>query len=99
MFTIPEGAPDDLRGLAIAQLRKKRDLQSHLIAFVTINLVLVAIWYVTNPDALFWPIFPILGWGIGVVLHIWDVYAPGPTEARVEREMRRLAARRRPAGS
>jgi hypothetical protein len=84
-------APTDLRALAIEQLRKKRGLQGHLIAYVTVNLLLVGIWYVTGRH-FFWPIFPLLGWGIGVVFNIWDVYMPERmTEDRIEREMRRLS--------
>jgi hypothetical protein len=33
-----------------------------------------------------------LGWGIGVAFHIWDVYAPEtPSEERIRREMDRLS--------
>jgi hypothetical protein len=86
----------DLRALAIARLRKKRDLQAHVIAYVTVNLFLAGIWYAVNPDGFFWPVFPLLGWGIGLIFHVWEVLSPAvPSEERVEREMRRLAARGR----
>ena len=39
----------------------------------------------------FWPIFPILGWGIGVAANAWDVYGRKPiTEAEIQREADRL---------
>jgi hypothetical protein len=39
----------------------------------------------------FWPVFPILGWGIGLVLNAWDVYRPeGFTEDEIRREERHL---------
>ncbi len=83
--------PTDVRALAVARLRKKRDLQAHLIAFVTVNAFLTGIWFATGADGFFWPMFPIFGWGIGVVFHVWDVYSPPEfSQARVEREMRRL---------
>lgn len=89
-----ETEPLELRDKAIARLRKKRDLQAHLIAFVTVNLVLVAIWLATGSDGFFWPMFPILVWGIGVVFHVWDVYSPElASEERIVREMRRLGRR------
>jgi uncharacterized membrane protein len=32
-----------------------------------------------------------MGWGIGIAFHAWDTYrSPEPTEAQIEREMRRL---------
>jgi 2TM domain len=83
--------PDELRKLAIEQLRKKRGLQAHLIAYVSVNAFLVAIWYVTGRP-FFWPVFPILGWGIGLAFNIWDVYLPERmTEERIQQEMQRLS--------
>jgi hypothetical protein len=84
------GQPEDLRQLAIDRLRKKRELQAHALAYLTVNLFLVGIWAVTGA-AFFWPIFPILGWGIGLALHAWDVLSPERmTEERIQREMQRL---------
>jgi 2TM domain len=81
---------EDLRKLAIKQLQKKRGLQAHIIAYLSVNLLLVAIWYASGAT-FFWPVFPILGWGIGVVFNIWDVYVPERmTEERIQKEMRRL---------
>jgi len=78
-----------LRDLALTQLKKKRDLWANLLAYVLVNGCLIAIWAVTG-SGFFWPIFPILGWGIGVFFHAWDVYSGAPSEARIRREMDRL---------
>jgi hypothetical protein len=84
----------DLRQAAITQLRKKRGLQAHALAYVMVNLFLTAIWLLFSRDGFFWPIFPIFGWGIGLAFNIWDVYWPAkPTEDQIDREMRRLAER------
>jgi hypothetical protein len=40
--------------------------------------------------AFFWPIFPLLGWGIGVAFNAWDVDRPPISEDRIRREMDRL---------
>ncbi len=37
-----------------------------LVAFVAVNLVLVAVWALSG-GGYFWPIWPMLGWGIGVL--------------------------------
>ena len=82
---------DDLRARAVTRLKAKRDFHAHLLVYVLVNGFLVLIWAVTNPDGLFWPIFPMLGWGIGVVMNAWDVYARRElTEQEIAREMRRL---------
>jgi hypothetical protein len=86
----PAAGDDTLRQLAVTRLRKKRDLQAHVIAYVLVNLLINGIWLVTGAG-FYWPIFPLLGWGIGVAFHIWDVYAPEtPSEDRIRREMDRL---------
>ncbi len=88
----PEDDAVDLRGLAIARLRKKHDLQAHLLAYVLVNLFLNVIWLLTTPGGFYWPMFPLFGWGIGVAFHIWDVYAPEtPPEDRIRQEMDRLS--------
>ena len=84
---------NDLRRLAIDQLRKKRGLQAHILAYVLVNTLLVAIWYFTG-RGFFWPVFPIFGWGIGLAFNIWDVYMPEHmTEERIQSEMKRLGHR------
>jgi hypothetical protein len=86
--------PGDLRELTIVRLRKRRELQAHLLAYVLVNLLLNGIWFVTNPGGFYWPMFPMLGWGIGVAFHVWDVYSPEvPSEERIGREMARLRRR------
>lgn len=89
----PTGAPG-LRELAIARLRKKHEFLQHATAYLLINLALIGIWLLTTPGGFFWPMFPILGWGIGVAFHALDAYSPAlPTERKIEREMNRLAHR------
>lgn len=87
-------APDEaeLRARAVKRLEDKRGLTAHLIAYSTVNLLLVAIWYSTGAD-FFWPVFPIFGWGIGVAFHVWDVVWPAATEGAIQAEVERLRAR------
>ncbi|HKG36981.1 MAG TPA: 2TM domain-containing protein [Solirubrobacterales bacterium] len=82
----------ELRDRAIANLKKKRDFRGHLLAYVLINGMLVAIWAVTGAG-FFWPAFPILGWGIGVAFNAWDVYGRSEfSEDDILREADRLRA-------
>jgi hypothetical protein len=85
--------PGELREAAVKQLRKKRDLQAHVLAYVMVNLLLNGIWLLSTPGGFYWPIFPLLGWGIGLAFNLWDVYAPAPTEGQIQREMQRLNRR------
>jgi uncharacterized membrane protein len=79
-----------LREEAIRRLRKKRDFRSHVVAYVLVNALLVGIWAITGAGY-FWPVFPILGWGIAVAFNAWDVYGRRPiTEEEIQREQSRL---------
>lgn len=82
-----------LRKQAVKRLKAKRDLGAHVLAYVMVNTLLVVIWFMTSGGGFFWPIFPILGWGIGLAFNVWDVVAPGPTEDRIRAEMDRIARR------
>jgi hypothetical protein len=74
--------PDELREVAVKRVRERHDFASHIVAFVVINLGMVAVWAVTG-QGYFWPGWVIGAWGIGVVLHAWDVScasrSPRPT--------------------
>lgn len=85
---------DELRERAIRRLKKRRDFRAHLLMYVLVNAFLVVIWAMVTPDVFFWPIFPIAGWGIGVVANAYDVYiAEDVTEEQIQREMQHLEHR------
>jgi hypothetical protein len=44
------------------------DFGEHLRVYAAVQLLLVAIWAVTGAGY-FWPVWPFMGWGIGLVLH------------------------------
>lgn len=85
---------DDLRERALTRLKKRRDFHGHLLVYALVNTFLVLIWAVTDPGGFFWPVFPIVGWGIGVVMNAWDVYRPEEfDEQYIQREIARMAKR------
>ena len=83
-----------LRDKAIESLKRKREFQAHLLAYVLVNAGLVTIWAVTG-RGFFWPVFPMLGWGIGLAFHAVEAYGGGGSfsEDRIRREMERLSSR------
>jgi uncharacterized ion transporter superfamily protein YfcC len=79
-----------LRERAIKRLKKRHDFHAHLLVYVLVNSFIVVIWAVTN-SGFFWPVFPMVGWGIGLVMNAWDVYGSDDVdEAHIAREMDRL---------
>ena len=82
-----EQAPRDK---AVQQLKKRRDFYGHLLLYTLVNAFLVVIWAVTDPHRFFWPVLPIAGWGIIVVLNAWDVFwRPTVTEEDIQHEIKR----------
>jgi hypothetical protein len=88
--------PDDaaLRARAIACLRQQQGYRIHLTAYVLVNALLIGIWLAVGIGAgewFPWPIFPLLGWGVGLYFHRRAVFGPPSiTEADIEQEMNRL---------
>ena len=77
----------DRRADAIKRLKARRDFKTHLVVYIVVNLALIGIWAISGVDY-FWPIWVILGWGVGLVLNAWDVYFRRPiSEEDIQREM------------
>lgn len=88
---------DQLRERAVRRLKKKRDFAAHVLVYLMVNGFIVAIWAVTSAG-FFWPIFPIVGWGIGVVMNAWDVWRGDEfSDKQIAEEMARLRDPRRSA--
>lgn len=74
---------------AVRRLKKRRDFQGHIVAYVVINAAIWAIWATTGAGYP-WPAWVSGAWGIGLALNAWGVYFRSPiAEADVEREMER----------
>ena len=80
---------DEQRKWAIKRIRAKRDFWIHFGVYLAVNAFLVVVWAVTY-TGYFWPIWPILGWGIGIVAHALSVFVGPPeiSEERIQREIR-----------
>ena len=78
------------REQAIKRLKAKSEFKVHLVVYLTVNAMVVLVWALTS-SGYFWPIWPIAGWGIGVVMHGYTVYWGSVfTEEQIEREMKSL---------
>ncbi len=80
---------DERREAAVNRLKTQRDFKISLLAYIVVNAFLVVIW-VLGDGGSFWPIWPILGWGIAVVFQAWNAYFKKPiSEDDIRREMER----------
>jgi uncharacterized ion transporter superfamily protein YfcC len=48
--------------------RKRVEFRTHLIVYLVTNSFLWIIWFVTG-QGYPWPVWPLAGWGIGLVFH------------------------------
>ena len=88
--SIPADPMAARRELAIKRIKAKNDFIVHLLIYLAINGMLVFTWAFTGAG-FFWPIFPIVGWGIAVAFNAWDAYGRKPiTEDQIRREQDRL---------
>ncbi|MDQ1438049.1 MAG: hypothetical protein QOK43_1678 [Acidimicrobiaceae bacterium] len=58
--------------------------KTHLHTYIWVNLMLVLIWAMTSPGGYFWPMWPMMGWGIGLVAH-GTAYVSGKDRGRHDR--------------
>ncbi|WP_067968322.1 DUF1707 domain-containing protein [Mycolicibacter icosiumassiliensis] len=68
----------DPRRRAQRSAAARRGVQIHLAAYLGVSVLMIGIWLVTAVFAgawYFWPVWPILGWGIGIVSHAIPVAA------------------------
>lgn len=79
---------DEQRQRAIRRIQAKRAFRAHFAIYLAVNVLLVLIWALTS-GGYFWPVWPMLGWGIGVVAHAVSVYATPReiSESQIDREL------------
>jgi hypothetical protein len=77
------------REWARARVEKKHKLRADFVAYLVINLALVAAWALTG-FGYFWPGWVLGFWGVFLLLDAWNVYYRRPvTEDEIDEELRR----------
>ena len=74
------GAPLRPRRPDPGRARARAAFQRHLFTYLWVNALLVVIWALTNFGGYFWPIWPMLGWGVGLGAHAFAVFGPRADE-------------------
>ena len=80
------------RQTARKMAKAKVEFKIHLINYIAVNSLLAIINLTLTPGYI-WFIWPLLGWGIGIILHALRVYFFGTTsikERMIERELKKL---------
>ncbi|MFR9802986.1 2TM domain-containing protein [Pseudonocardia sp. RS010] len=82
-------AEEQLRTEAVKRLEKKNGFWVHLLVYLAVNGMLVAVWAWTGAP-FFWPVFPLVLWGIGLGANAWDAFRGPISERRIRSEMDRM---------
>ncbi|MDD1671388.1 MAG: 2TM domain-containing protein [Methanomicrobiales archaeon] len=81
---------EELRQIARKSAEEKVGFYIHFSVYIMVNLLLITIWY-TSGGGFPWFIFPLLGWGAGVVAHYIGAFRGQVyVERLAEEEYRRL---------
>lgn len=80
-------------GLARRRGALETSVRIHLTTYLLVNLLLIGIWAASG-GGYFWPIWPILGWGIGVGCHAAPLLAGGGSRSHRRARARELHERR-----
>ena len=74
---------------AALQIQRWRDFGSQVLAYVMGNLVFIIIWAVQG-KGFFWPMYPLLVWGLGLSVQHFTMVIRGPiTDEEVRRSLSR----------
>lgn len=90
---MPDAAEKDQQLWEMAKARA--GFKGHLAAYIFVNLFLWGIWFFTglnNGHHYTWPVWPTLGWGIGLTMHYLGVYV-FPQQNQVQKEYEKLKNR------
>ena len=80
----------DLHEEARRRVEQKRGFWVHLAIYLAINGLLVAVWAWTGAP-FFWPVIPLVLWGIGLAANAWAAFVERPiTEQRIQQEIDRM---------
>lgn len=81
----------ELRRIAERRADAKMAFRAHLVAYVVVNAGLAAINLLTSPGY-YWFVWPMLGWGLGLIAHGATVYGylGGQREQMIQKELERL---------
>ena len=81
---------NELMKLAKKRVYSKRAFYMHLAVCTAITIMLMTIYFVTSFGEGFWPIWPIIGLFIGIVIHAVSFFSIFNSDDKIREEYHRL---------
>lgn len=89
-----EQTPPDKDPRLWALARRRASFRTHLATYLVIIGFLWVLWFISGAgyygrSGVPWPVWAMLGWGIGLFFHYWGAYSERSTSA-IEKEYEKL---------
>ena len=83
---------DEIYEQAKTRVEAKKGFFIHLTVYIVVNIILVLVWAFAAGGGFPWFIFPIFGWGIGIIFHYLGVFVFGgkSDRAAIEKEAEKI---------
>ena len=85
---------EEIYSLARKRVEEKKGFRVHLTVYICVNILLVIIWWATGAGFP-WFVFPLGGWGIGILFHFLGVYVFSRQSDRDRKEIEKEAEKLR----
>ena len=74
------------------RVQAKKDFYKHLAVYICVNIFLIIIWAFPAGGGFPWFIFPLVGWGIGLLFHGLGVFVfdRKSNKAAIEKEAEKI---------
>ena len=85
-----------MRTMAVKRLKAQEEFKRFALTWIGLSVMFVVIWWFSSgAGSYFWPVWPILGVGIGVAFSGWGAYGPARLpkhldEQAIEDQMRKM---------
>jgi hypothetical protein len=92
---MPNMTDEQIYALARKRVQARKDFTVHLIVYLGVNALLICLWLFATGRGFPWFVFPLGGWGIGLIAHYFTFRrvqeeVPGSRSAEVEKEAERI---------
>ena len=89
---------EEIYKIAKKRVEEKKGFFSHLAVYIVVNIILILVWAFASGGGFPWFIFPLCGWGIGLLFHGLGVFVFNKETGWERREVEREAERIRKSG-
>ena len=77
------------------RLAKKRvGFRNHIAMYIVCNMFFLGVWFFTgrplSEEGFPWPVFPMFGWGVGILFHFLSAFVFVNKLTSIEREYEKL---------